>query len=76
MLSKIEIKLVDEEGNYSIAHINYKGFVDMLMNHDIDMVGDALEAMVNNYTTHGRMEIKVKKDPIVEHEAKGAPHKH
>jgi hypothetical protein len=74
MLSKIEIKLVDEEGNYSIAHINYKGFVDMLMNHNIDIVGDALDAMVNNYSTKGRMEIS--KDPIVEHEKFRAPHKH
>jgi hypothetical protein len=57
MLSKIEIKLVDDEGNYSIAHINYKGFVDTLMNHNVDIVGDALEAMVNNYSTKGRMEI-------------------
>jgi chaperonin GroEL (HSP60 family) len=57
MLSKIEIKLVDDEGNYSIAHINYKGFVDTLMNHNVDIVHDALEAMVNNYSTKGRMEI-------------------
>lgn len=76
MLSKIEIKLVDEEGNYSIAHINYKGFVDTLINHKIDIVHDALEAMVNNYNAKGKMEIKVKKDPIAEHEANGAPHKH
>jgi hypothetical protein len=66
MLSKIEIKLVDEEGNYSIAHVNYKGFVDMLMNHSIDIVGDALDAMVNNYSTKGRMEIKAEKGPAVE----------
>ena len=66
MLSKIEIKLVDEEGNYSIAYINYKGFVDTLMNHNIDIVSDALDAMVNNYSTKGRMEIKVKKEPAAE----------
>jgi hypothetical protein len=66
MLSKIEIKLVDDEGNYSIAHINYKGFVDTLMNHKIDIVHDALEAMVNNYSTKGKMEIKVEKGPAVE----------
>jgi hypothetical protein len=66
MLSKIEIKLVDDEGNYSIAHINYKGFVDTLMNHKIDIVHDALEAMVNNYNTKGKMEIKVEKGPAIE----------
>jgi len=66
MLSRIEIKLVDDEGNYSIAHVNYKGFVDTLMNHKIDIVHDALEAMVNNYNVNGRMEIKVKKEPITE----------
>ena len=74
MLSKIEIKLIDDQGNYSIAHIDYVGFVNTLMNHDIDMVQDALEAMVNDYSANGKMEIK--KDPIVEHEKFGAPHKH
>lgn len=75
MLSKIEIKLVDDEGNYSIAHIDYKGYISMLANHDINMVHDALEGMVVDYRVNGKMEIK-KKDPIAEHEAKGAPHKH
>lgn len=75
MLSKIEIKLVDDEGNYSIAHIDYRGYISMLVNHDINMVHDALEGMVVDYKVNGKMEIK-KKDPIAEHEAKGAPHKH
>jgi len=66
MLSKIEIKLVDDEGNYSIAHVNYKGFVDTLKEHNIDIVHDALEAMVNNYSAKGKMEIKVEKGPAVE----------
>jgi effector-binding domain-containing protein len=66
MLSKIEIKLVDDQGNYSIAHVNYKGFVDTLKEHNIDIVHDALEAMVNNYNTKGKMEIKVEKGPAVE----------
>jgi len=74
MLSKIEIKLIDNQGNYSIARIDYVGFVNTLMNHDIDMVNDALEAMVNDYSVNGKMEIS--KDPIAEHEAMGAPHKH
>ena len=66
MLSKIEIKLVDDEGNYSIAHVNYKGFVDTLKEHNIDIVHDALEAMVNNYNTKGKMEIKAEKGPAIE----------
>jgi hypothetical protein len=74
MLSKIEIKLIDNQGNYSIARIDYVGFVNTLMNHDIDMVNDALEAMVNDYSVNGKMEIS--KDPIAEHEAMVAPHKH
>ena len=66
MLSKIEIKLVDDEGNYSIAHIDYKGYMNMLFNHKIDMVHDALEGMVVDYRVNGRMEIKVEKGPAVE----------
>jgi len=76
LLSKIEIKLVDDKGNYSIAYVDYKGYMNMLANHDINMVHDALEGMVVDYRVNGRMEIKVKKDPIAEHEAMGAPHKH
>jgi hypothetical protein len=74
MLSKIELKLIDDEGNYSVAHIDYVGFVNTLMNHDIDMVNDALEAMVNDYSVNGKMEIS--KDPIAEHERFGPAHKH
>jgi effector-binding domain-containing protein len=66
MLSKIEIKLVDDEGNYSIAHVNYKGFVDTLKEHNIDIVHDALEVMVNNYNTKGKMEIKAEKGSVIE----------
>jgi hypothetical protein len=44
------------------------------MNHDIDMVNDALEAMVNDYSVNGKMEIS--KDPIAEHERFGPAHKH
>lgn len=75
MLKEIQIKLVDEEGNYSIAHVEYKGFVDMLVDHNIDMVHDVIQKMVDDYSVNGVMEIK-KKDPIVEHEKFGAPHKH
>jgi hypothetical protein len=76
MLSKIEIKLIDDEGNYSIAYIDYKGYMNMLFNHKIDMVHDALEGMVVDYRVNGKMEIKVKKDPIIEHEKFGPAHKH
>ena len=76
MISKIEIKLVDDEGNYSIAHIDYKGYMNMLFNHKIDMVHDALEGMVVDYRVNGKMEIKTKKDPIADHEKFEAPHKH
>lgn len=75
MLNEIEIKLIDDKGNYSIAHINYKGYVDMLVDHNIDMVYDALQAMVEDYTQDGKLEIQ-KKDPIAAMEGKGAPHKH
>ena len=63
MISKIEIKLVDDEGNYSIAHIDYKGYMNMLFNHKIDMVHDALEGMVVDYRVNGKMEIKTKNHP-------------
>lgn len=68
MLSKIELKLIDDKGNYSVAHIDYKGFVDMLMNHKIDMVHDVIQKMVDDYSVNGKMEITKKKDPVVEHE--------
>jgi hypothetical protein len=71
MISKIEIKLVDEEGNYSIAYIDYKGYMNMLFNHKIDMVHDALEGMVVDYRVNGRMEIK-KKESAIESEVKEA----
>ena len=74
MLNEIQIKLIDEKGNYSIAHIDYKGYVDMLVEHNIDMMHDALQAMVEDYSQKGHTEIK--KDPIAEHERFGAPHKH
>ena len=73
MLKTIEIRLTDEAGNYSKATIEYKGYVDMLVDHNIDMMHDTLQAMVENYTTLGAMEIK--KDAIAKHESKVAPHK-
>jgi hypothetical protein len=75
MLKEIEIKLIDDKGNYSIAHINYKGYVDMLVDHNIDMVYDSIQAMVEDYTQDGKLEI-LKRDPIAAAEGKLAPHKH
>jgi hypothetical protein len=57
MLTKIEIKLVDDKGNYSIAHIDYKGYVDMLVEHNIDMMHESLQAMVEDYSQKGHTEI-------------------
>jgi len=76
MLSKIEIRLIDDEGNMSKAFVDYRGYAKMLVEHKIDMINDALVDMVAHYNYKKELEIKVKKDPIAEHEAKGAPHKH
>ena len=67
MLSKIELKLIDDQGNYSIAHIDYRGFIDTLYGHNVNLMEDAFKSMVAEYEKKGKMEIK-KKDPIVEHE--------
>jgi hypothetical protein len=58
MINKIELKLIDDKGNYSIARIDYKGFVDTLTKHNVDIVKDALDAMVKDYIKTGKMEIK------------------
>ena len=76
MLNKIEIRLIDDEGNMSKAFIDYKGYTKMLVEHRIDMINDALVEMVAHYNYKKELEIKVKKDPIAEHEKFGAPHKH
>jgi hypothetical protein len=67
MIDKIELKLIDDKGNYSIAHIDYKGFVDMFMEHQIDMVHDSLQAMVDDYSVNGKMEIDIKKHSGASH---------
>ena len=69
MIKEIELKLIDDKGNYSIAHIDYKGFIDMFMEHQIDMVHDSLQAMVDDYSVNGKMEINIKKYPCVNHDA-------
>ena len=76
MLDKIEIRLIDDQGNMSKAFVDYKGYAKMLVEHKIDMVNDALVEMVAHYNHKEELEIKVKKDPIAEHEKFGPAHKH
>jgi hypothetical protein len=66
MLSKIEIRLIDDEGNMSKSFIDYKGYTKMLVEHRIDMVNDALVEMVAHYNHKKELEIKVKKEPAME----------
>jgi hypothetical protein len=71
MLKEIEIRLIDENGNTSKAFVDYKGYVRMLKEHDINMVNDTLKALITDYE-----QSRTKKDPIAEHEKFRAPHKH
>ena len=75
MINTIEIKLRDEEGNYSVAYVDYKGYVDMLVDHNIDMVHDVIQSMVDDYSENGPM-VKEFKDPLAGHERWRTPHKH
>lgn len=68
MISKIELKLIDDKGNYSVAHIDYKGCVDMQTKHGVNMVTDVLNHMVLEYLNKGKMEIDVRKHPCVSHD--------
>ena len=76
MLSKIEIRLIDDEGNMSKAFVDYRGYTKMLVEHKIDMINDALVTMVADYNYKKELEIRAKKDPIAEHEKFMMPHKH
>ena len=76
MLSKIEIRLIDDEGNMSKAFVDYRGYAKMLVEHKIDMINDALVTMVADYNYKKELEIRAKKDPIAEHEKFMMPHKH
>ena len=76
MLSKIEIRLIDDEGNMSKAFVDYRGYAKMLVEHRIDMINDALVTMVADYNYKKELEIRAKKDPIAEHEKLMMPHKH
>jgi hypothetical protein len=69
MINEIELKLIDDKGNYSIAHIDYKGYMDMQTNHNVNMVVDVLNHMVLEYESKGEMEINTKKYPCVNHDA-------
>ncbi len=71
MLHEIEIRLTDVDGNTSKAFVDYKGYVRMLKEHNINMVNDTVEALIVDYEKSRR-----KKDPIAEHERFGMPHKH
>ena len=59
-----------------LSKIEIRGFIDTLYGHGIHLIDDAFKSMVAEYDKKGKMEITKKKDPIVEHEAIGAPHKH
>ena len=76
MLDKIEIRLIDDEGNMSKAFVDYRGYAKMLVEHKIDMINDALVTMVADYNYKKELEIRAKKDPIAEHEKFMMPHKH
>ena len=76
MLSKIEIRLIDDEGNMSKAFVDYRGYAKMLVEHKIDMINDALVTMVADYNYKKELEIREKQDPIAEHEKFMMPHKH
>ena len=71
MISKIELKLIDDQGNYSVAYIDYRGFIDTLYGHNIHLIDDAFKSMVAEYDKKGRMEIK-KKESAIESEVKEA----
>ena len=55
-LSKIELKLIDDDGNYSKATIEYPGYINMQAEHNVNMVVDVLNHMVWEYETKGKTE--------------------
>lgn len=56
-LKLIEIRLVDEEGNYSKSTVEYPGYVDTKSKHGIDLVKDVLAHMIEEHQTkHGKMD--------------------
>ena len=61
MISKIELKLIDEDGNYSSSNIDYKGYNAMLRIHNINMLVDVMNSMVEEYNKQNKMNVIVKK---------------
>lgn len=59
-LKLIEIKLVDDEGNYSKATVEYPGYIDTQTKHGIDLVKDVLDHMVREHK-NGKMDSMNKK---------------
>lgn len=59
-LKLIEIRLVDDEGNYSKATVEYPGYIDTQTKHGIDMVKDVLDHMVREHK-NGKMDSMNKK---------------
>lgn len=60
-LKHIEIKLVDDEGNYSRATVEYPGYIDTQTKHGIDLVKDVLDHMVWEHKNKGKMDSIAKK---------------
>jgi len=50
-LSKIEVKLIDSIGNHSKATIDYDGYVNGKLEHDLNLVEDVIQHMVIEYET-------------------------
>lgn len=48
-LSKIEVKLIDNAGNFSKATIEYDGYVTGKAEHDFNLVEDVIKQMVIEY---------------------------
>jgi hypothetical protein len=65
-LKQIEIKLMDVDGNYSKAIVEYPGYVNMQTEHGINMVVDVLNHMIWEYEDKGKLEIKT--PPCVGHD--------
>jgi hypothetical protein len=56
-LKLIEIRLVDEEGNYSKSTVEYPGYIDTKTKHGIDLVKDVLAHMIEEHKQkNGKMD--------------------
>ena len=62
-LKLIEIRLVDEQGNYSKSTVEYPGYVDTKTKHGIDLVKDVLAHMIEEHNQkHGKMDSMVEQN--------------